>query len=318
MKVKLLAILLAVNAVFVACAGSGGDRAKADGARSAAIVKSDNGLREIALPPIPDSLTDPVDRACYLADHYWDNLDFSDTSLSLDTAFMEQSFANFTTVLELLPDARLKSAVAKLIEASSVNHEANDFVLDIAERYLYDPQSPVYDERSYLPFVEYLLAADPADQLLAYRREMILKNSPGSSAPDFAFTTPDGSHGRLLDGDARYILLFFYEPDCEQCLATIDALASSSDLAEMVADGGLRVVLDYQGDDTDLWVAHAATLPAGWIAARDNGAIDRDDLYDVRLTPTIYLSRRDRASAATVVVKDASLPQLATALSLSR
>ena len=60
---------------------------------------------ELPLPAIPDSLTVPERRAAYVAMHFWDAMDWKDHARSLDTAFVEQNFANYLTVLPLADTA---------------------------------------------------------------------------------------------------------------------------------------------------------------------------------------------------------------------
>lgn len=250
---------------------------------------------DVALPAIPDSLREPQSRARWLGEHYWMLHDFSDMRLSLDTAYMEQSFANFTTVLQLLDGESRARSVRAVMDRAAEYPAAYDFLADIAGRYLYDPASPLYSEELYLPFVEYMLARgeNPALEVI---REMILKNRPGTSAPDFEYETPEGHRRRLIrHDDSRRILLMFYEPDCGRCNAVIDALAASTPPEDM------RVLLIYMGSDTELWRTHASTLPPHWEAGRDaEGMIDSEDLYIIRATPTLYLLEAD----GTVVSKD--------------
>ena len=55
-----------------------------------------------------------TERAAYVLAHFWDSMDFSDTSRSLDTAFMEQNFANFASLLPHV-DADAVSAAAESV-----------------------------------------------------------------------------------------------------------------------------------------------------------------------------------------------------------
>ena len=81
---RLLTALLVITAVGVALTAS---------------------TRTLSLGRIPDSLRTPHDRAAYLAMHYWDSLDFADPTVALDTLFVEQSFADFLTLLPIITPA---------------------------------------------------------------------------------------------------------------------------------------------------------------------------------------------------------------------
>lgn len=294
---KLNLLYFAVLFTLAACSGNVGTR---QGASTEAMGSNETtGVpAEIALPDVPASLTTPDERARWLAVHYWDELDFADTALSLDTAFMEQSFANYTTVLTLTADSVRTAAVAALMDRAASVPAARDFLADIAERYLYDPESPVYNEELYLPFVDYEIAHSGSTPALQELRADIMKNRPGSAAPDIELTYADGHRGRLLRGDDAEILLIFYEPDCNVCHDTMARLAADSAVEQSIADGALRIVAVYQGEDLAAWREHAATLPSTWEVTRDaSGSIDRRELYLVRATPTIYLIKENTIRA---------------------
>ena len=53
---------------------------------------------QLPLPVVPAMLTQPVDRVIYIIDHFWDGLDFADTTMSRDTRLIEQSFADYTSL----------------------------------------------------------------------------------------------------------------------------------------------------------------------------------------------------------------------------
>jgi len=50
---------------------------------------------EFRLPEVPVLLTDPAERAAYLAVHYWDYFNFADTTLISRPEITEQAFVDF-------------------------------------------------------------------------------------------------------------------------------------------------------------------------------------------------------------------------------
>lgn len=252
---------------------------------------------DLPLPYVPDSIVGPEARADYLALHYWDGMDFRDRRLALDSAFVEQNFANYATVLALSSEAGRTAAVTRVLNmARDASHEAYAFLANVALRYLYDPESPMYDEFSYLPFAEYAVRISGGeDDAATSRRDNILKNRPGSVAPDFSYITPDGRRRRLREPGPKdqKILLMFYEPDCDRCRDAFRRMREDTALAEEIASGELRLVAIYiadDGTDIDEWRHHAATLPASWEIGIDaDGVIDSQDLYIIRATPAYYL-----------------------------
>lgn len=266
---------------------------------------------DLPLPSLPASLTDPEERADYLAAHFWDALDFSDTIRSLDTAFIEQNFANYSTVLALAPgrDTAVGNLLGRIRAASPA---AYGLFVYVAEKYLYEPDSPVFDEQSYLPFARYAAGQGGDEAVVAQARcEEILKNAPGTVAPDFAFETPGGKR-RLLDPKASApLLLMFYEPDCDRCRSAMGAIASDPAIAEAISSGMLRFTAVYLGTDRTLWAEHAAQLPQEWTAGIEpTGRVDDDELYIIRATPSFYLIGAD----GRIILKDARLQEIFAAL----
>lgn len=65
-----------------------------------------DSITELPLPSVPSGITTTEDRAAFVARHFWDALDFRSDPLAVDTAFMEQNFANFISVLAVTPQDR--------------------------------------------------------------------------------------------------------------------------------------------------------------------------------------------------------------------
>ncbi len=273
-------------------------------------------------PDVPETLNDPVERADYLTLHFWDSLDHS--APTIDSAVVEQLMANFLSVLPYASEAGIGKAVAALLDAAreSSANGMYGYVMQLAEHYLYEPDSPMFDEQLYAMFLRYQLAAGDnkedgdwgAAAVARDRLDQITRNTPGQAAPDFTFTQPDGSTATLLREDSRAgILLFFYEPGCDRCHEAARLLSSSATLQRAVADEAVRVVMVYPGDDYAAWAADSAVAAQGWERGIDlSGTIDSEELYVVRATPSFYLISPD----GLIILKDARLSEIARALGL--
>lgn len=275
---------------------------------------ADSAAAETFCPPVPDSLTTPDQRADWAVVHYWDNFDFRSDPRAADTAFVEQTMADYISLMPYASATCRAQGVDALLDSAAVSAPALDLIHFLARKYLYEAASPMHDEMFYLPFVEHALrrSSEP-DPALEGLRDDILKNSPGTMAPAFTAVAPDGSRFAVPDtSTGGGTLLIFYEPDCEDCHRAIRFLAASEMLNRAVADGAITVMAVFAGDDSAEWREHAATMPAGWRVGRDTGAVDSDELYLIRATPTFYLIDPD----GRVVLKDPTLQNLAMALGL--
>lgn len=302
---KVIFILIAAG-VATAC---GNSRKAAPGNSEAGMettVSATAPAADLPVPALPDNLASPEERADFMALHFWDEMKWGDAAQALDSAFMEQNFVNYVTILPYATPAGRDEAIGSLLSAARLAGEDRlDFLYDVAVRYLYDPESPMHDEELFLTFVDWAESNGYYPEVAAERRADIMKNRRGSKAADFEFESRDGSRARLSDLRGTPVLLMFYEPDCENCLAAEKRLAASAPLTQAVADGSLKILAIYIGDDRALWSSHAATLPEGWTVGIDAAKrIDRDNLYNIGATPSFYLI--DPASI--VALKDAPLP----------
>ncbi len=263
--------------------------------------------RELKLPEVPPTLTDPQARAGYVLEHFWDSMDFADTSLSLDTAYMEQNFVNFVSLFPHAESSAIPRAVSAMLSRASVDVPACSFVMQIAEKYLYDPNSPLHAEEAYIQFASVATASgSPLGEAErarpAYLLECALKNRPGHKAADFRYTALDGTRQSLRSfcKGSELTLLVFYDPDCETCKSTIVQLSSSYPLNEVIASGRMRVLSVYPDGDASLWRATASQMPSSWSLGIDDGTIEEEQLYILPAMPTLYLLD----SASTVILKD--------------
>ncbi len=310
-KYLIAPVIGAVMAVSCSTGGAGNAAFSAGHEVSAKAAVADSGQVGVAgqlpLPEVPAALRDPQARGAYIVEHFWDGMDFGNRNLSLDTAFMEQSFANFASLFEVSGDDAVRQGMLSLVERASADAEACAFLAYVAEKYLYDPNSPMLDERSYIRFAEALTGNAGVDAALKARPEWLLgvalKNRPGSRAADFGFIDRDGKRGTLHEwvrGSSSRVLVVFYDPDCDSCNGILQALASSGRLASAIDCGELRVLAVYPGDDRELWSQSSQSFPAKWEVAIDSGRIDKEELYVFPAMPVLYLLEND----VTVIVKD--------------
>lgn len=274
-----------------------------------------DGVYELPLPQVPDSLRRPADRAAYVLLHFWDSMDWTDSALVDDGIFMEQNSANFYSVLAIADSLDSSKAVKVMLDGAAVNRQAYESLARIAELYLYDTSSPMLDEESYMVIVDRLIADGILDRTtqirLADRHDGMMLNRKGAIASDFAFVGRDGRAERVLSAcvsDADFTLLIFYDPDCSLCDEAERHIAGNAMLADLIAAKRLSVVaVCPYGEMDDVWMTHAERLPADWIVGfSEELASDEYELYELRATPTIYLLDR----VGKVVAKNVSVDKV--------
>ena len=133
----------------------------------------------VPYPEIPTYLNGEEEEAGYVLMHFWDGVDFSDESWTEAAETMEEAFARFITVASLYPDMELsKQAVARLMQrlGEEAVPDVYDLMTGLADKYLYDPNSPLRNEELYITVLEEQIA-DPD-------LEDIYKVAPREAAPD--------------------------------------------------------------------------------------------------------------------------------------
>lgn len=281
------------------------DVAVASGVGSGAAGGSAAQPDELPLPEIPAALRDPRQRAAYLVAHFWDALDFRDTRRTRDEAFMEQQFVDWIALFPHADTTALFPAVADLLDRAEPASDLWFSLTGLAEKYLYDPNSPMLDEAAYTLFLRAVLATPGLDDACRIRPRAqlaeIALNRPGTLAPDFAWLRPDGSTGSLHDVRVDRLLLFFYDAECAQCAAEIDWLEHDPAIAAQCAAGRLAIAAICVDGTPEAWRRKLPTLSDRWIIGYAAGDRYPEGRYVLRAVPSFYLLDADKR----VLLKDA-------------
>ncbi len=292
-------------------AAAGGSAGQAASADTAATVSA-KGMPSLPLPEVPAGLRTPAERAAFVLVHFWDGLDFADTAFSRRTDFMEQSFVDFLSVFPYAAPSAVQAGVSALMRRAERDTAAYRLVAGLAEKYLYEPNSPMRREDYLIWFLEEITRTPVLDALEKRRPARLLalarKNRPGMAASDFTYLTRDGRtqtlYGTLA---AERLLLVFYDPLCEHCTEILNDLQRNAAVTAAVRDGSLGVLAVYADADRAAWDSTAPHLPAQWQVGFDlRGDIQRHGLYGLPAMPVLYLLDARK----TVLLKDATLPEI--------
>lgn len=248
---------------------------------------------ELPLPAVPSTLREPQRRAAYILNHFWDAMDFADTLRTRDRRFMEQNFANYLSLFPHADTAALVPAVERLLHAAAGDRRTVALLTEIAEKYLYEPASPMYDEIHYARFLRALLRtpyADAAESLRCrYRLAAIRRNSPGTRVADFRYRDRQGRRRTLRRTPGRRLLLIFYDPACAHCIETMERLAHDASLRARIDAGELTVLALFADGDEPEWMRSVGSVPAAWHAGLDLSGVQEHELYVLRELPALYL-----------------------------
>lgn len=255
---------------------------------------------ELPLPVVPEGISDPGERAAYAVTHFWDALDVADHSLSLDTAFMEQSFANFIGLLHYAPADAREKAIGAFIDRCVPDKTVYDLAVYLSQLYLDDPNSPMRNEEIFIPFLKRYAEDSRLPEATRvrsqYRLVQAMKNRPGTKAADIRLIMRDGRTSTMLGELRDTTLVFFYDYDCDHCKETVARLQDPM-MGVRYPIMAIEVTGHREG-----WDATKATMPGNWNVGFATESLD-GETYDFPALPSLYLL----TAGGTVLIKDASL-----------
>ena len=235
-------------------------------------------------PALPDTLRSVEQRAGYLSEHYWDNYNFADTLMLKSEEVTEQGFVNFIDILGRFSPAIAQKGIAGFTQRAFKNTAAKERFESLIEHYFENPQSPLRNDRVYLLFLEEMKNSPCFDEAekerLAFKIKTTNKNLPGDIAINFNFKDENGKSHQLSDYRDQKVILYFYDPDCENCHKVSAWLKQQTIPADIKV---LKIIADNP-------ISH---------------------IYSLRAMPTIFLLDKGNR----VVLKDCTAQELITYVS---
>lgn len=244
-------------------------------------------------------------------DHYWDQYDFTDTLAMKNPDIGEQAFVDFIGLLSKSPSEQIPVHIHNMLSKAEADSMIFNHFVALGKKYLYHPNSPMYNESYYEAVLDFLTNSKWSDATEKLRAEkelnLLRKNKPGEPAEDFSFRLTDGQTRKMSEMQLHHLVLFFYEPGCSSCEESIAQLANSPGFTTLLGKGEVEVLAVYTSGDQKIWKDYQPSIPADWANAFDeNMSILKNDLYDLKASPTIYLLDKDRK----VILKDTNVATL--------
>ena len=258
-------------------------------------------------PEVPSLITDPNLQLDYFIRHYWDHFDFADTTYIPTPEITEQAWVDYIDFLNRIPLNKAQEAIKAMMSKSAQNSKKLFlYFTEMADKYLYEPNSPAYNEEFYIPVLEVMVQTPALDDIEKirpqYRLDWAYRNRIGTKASDFQYAGITGQSGSLYQVSAEYTLLFFNDPECKSCKDHIEGIRKSVVMSKLIADRKLKVLSIYSDQNVDEWKTNYASYPSEWINGYDP-TFTIGSKFDLKASPTLYLLGRDK----TVILKDAPL-----------
>lgn len=283
---------LFILAITVSCVGN--DKTNMEGGAEDSSKVVDAEAKMLEIPDVPDDIKDSVKMAEFLAFHFWDNLNFSDSLKSRDVDFISPNFSKYISILHKIKDKDIiKQSFLSFQKKVVADPATFNLVLKMAEDSLYNLDSPMLSEDIYESFLSSLLDSGFLDNDNRWKYEdqykIVSKNKVGDKVTDFSFVMPSGKTSSLLQAsNGKPTVLIFFDPDCDTCEEAIFRLENNPDVTSRIKNGSLSLIAIYSGHDMEGWKKKVASLPKDWIVGI-NPEIDEKELYFLREMPSIYI-----------------------------
>lgn len=231
----------------------------------------------------------------YYKNHYWDNIDFSDSRLLRTTLIENKINSFFTRVVPYNVDSIIAES-EKLIEKSKTNPKVYRFVLNKLLSN-FEMRGKWHNENVFVALANkyYLSGQAPwADttfiQQLAFRIKLMTPTLIGKPIPITVFTPMDSTEKQFTIDTipSKILLLYFWSSDCEHCQ---DYTLKLYELYQKYKNKGLQVVAITATTNFKEWQNYVREKKyTEWINAYYRGDYTQLlNLYDVYMTPRIFI-----------------------------
>ena len=244
---------------------------------------------------VPTVYTDQQAWAEFLVMRYWDQFDFNDTTwVGSAELISEQALVDYLSILPYSSYNVICEGIKSLLDRADQNQAMYAFFYSRMEFYFTSPNSSLRNEEFYIPVLEHMIASNSLDEPRKVRPNTLLpvlnKNRPGTQAANIHYTMVSGAKNSLSNVKSDYILVVFYDFDCEDCNVLKGLIEKSLVIREMQRQRKLAILAIYPGANMEGWKRSSSQVPASWINGYDhNEEIGREGSYEIRSIPTLYL-----------------------------
>ncbi|MCM1292149.1 MAG: DUF5106 domain-containing protein [Bacteroides sp.] len=252
-------------------------------------AQSDNQQQFFQMPVIPADLVNVQDRSDYLVEHFWDFCDLNKAFSSREK--MADAFDTYLEIITIASRQSVYKAVPEFMKKISKKPENVMFIADLAENRLYGDSAVYPSDELFTLFLNGVLDCKKIDKTSKLRyehlRNVLTGSAVGAIAPKIEIVDPFGQKSTLEVDTAKVgTILFFNDPDCDECRMARLRLDTDILTRRMVNDKVMDIVCIYPSDPDVQWTEAVLDYPAEW---KTVAAPDAYDYYDLRHTPMFYV-----------------------------
>ncbi len=258
-------------------------------------------MQKPKMPEIPAEEADDPDaknrQFFSYKEHYFDNFDLSDPGL-LKTPLYQPKLDDYLDNLTFKHPDSLKVSCDYLLSMSEPNNETFRYVLvKLTNKYETSKIMGMEEIFVYLAENYYLTgkaywADDDLVEKFQKRINELKPNLIGSMAPEIVLLDSTMQQFQLSNLDSRFIILYFFDPDCSHCKKITPQLFQ---LYKQIKVKDVEVFAACTVTDIDKWKNYIRSNDLTWVNGidpyyRSNFRAD----YDIKTTPMIYILNKDK------------------------
>ena len=256
-----------------------------------------NSMRDIEIPDSIKNSTDSTLSFRYYKQHFWDNLDLSDSSLLRTPVFMRKIKQYFEQVVVFHPDSVIVAIDTIILKARPSDEVVGYLVWHFISEYQ-NPKFMGFDKVFVHLVDEYFSKEDMPNttpSVLISLQERADKLRPillGMPAPQLLLIDSLGSLVSFQQITNNYTILFFWDSDCGICGKEITELQKLIDQPEY----DIEVYAINVNSDLEKWKKAVVekNVPGINVNGTRSATKDFHDLYDIYGTPVIYVLDNDK------------------------
>lgn len=183
----------------------------------------------------------------------------------------------------------------------------------MAENALYGDDAEYWSDELYLKFIEPIILNKkvPSVERARYEHQynILSKSIEGMVAPSAEYITREGATHNVDAQQAEFVILFFNDPECEDCSMIKLRLDADVKTSSLVASGRLKIVAISVSEASEDWKDAVKDYPSEWEVG---ASPEIDSIYDIRSIPSIYLLNKEHR----IVAKNLNIDVLLRAISV--
>ena len=280
-----------------------------------------NAMKDPAYPTMKAvTHTDSLANYNFFKNHYWDGITFLDERVIRTPFFLPKLETYYRQVMSQSTDSLIRDIDYRLLLARS-SPEMYKYLLNwftdeyISPKYMGQDAIFVHLFEKYHSRGSSTWLSDKQHETITRRAYMLMSNLIGEKAANLDFIDTAGKPTALYDVNADYTVLVFWDPSCGHCIEEIPKIDSMYRASWKKKNVKMYAVLSETEKHKADWLKFIKDHGIGdWInvyqskAAADAEVKDQRpsyrQLYDVTLTPTIYLLDKDKHIIAKKLTKD--------------